>query len=83
MPLDHAGRGVERVNCVLSDVEVANSFREHVVGEIGDRDLNVAVSDVDADHSSGRILQHELHARPSTTPIGRLGVDLEYEARIL
>src|SRR5713101_3300932 len=76
--LDHTSRPVEGVEGVVSDLQVAHALGEHVMRKVGHGDLDMAVSDVDADHGSGRVLQHELNAGPSPTPIGHLGVDLEY-----
>src|SRR5260370_41972225 len=80
--LPHASRPVEGVEGMVSDLQVAHALGQHVMREVGHGDLDMAVSNVDADHGSGRVLQHELNAGPTPTPIGHLGVDLEYQARI-
>src|SRR4029077_2369552 len=78
--LDHPGRRIERIGSPVVDVELAPALRQHVVGEIGDSDLDVAVPEVDAHHGAGRVLEDELNAGPPTPLAGGFAVDLEHQA---
>ena len=57
-------------------IQVTSPLGAHVAGHVGDRDLHVAVPEVDPEHRLRGVAEHELNRGPASTRIGLDGVHL-------
>src|SRR5258706_2404838 len=81
--VDHACGRVRAGAGVRADVQVAPPLGEHVMSDVGDRNLNVAVAEIDAHSRERRVAQHQLHGRPAPTNLVLARVHLVDQAGIL
>jgi hypothetical protein len=71
-------RDVERPGRRAVDVERDAALAEHRGREVGDRDVNVRVAEVDPDRRAGRRVEAQLHGRaPAAAAVAGAGLDHE------
>jgi hypothetical protein len=71
--VNQARGGVERVLGGRVDLELRVGLGEDRVGEVGDGDPEAVVSEVQADHGAGRLVEGDEHRRAATLRAGRRG----------
>ncbi len=64
-------------------VEIAAPLSEHVVGLVPNRDLDVAVSEIDATYELGRVVENKLDGRTSAAGARGFRVDVRNKSRFL
>jgi hypothetical protein len=71
---EHSRRGIQCLAGLTIDVHFVPVLAKQVVAKVGDRNPDVAMPEVNADHDPRRIPQHELNSGPPAVKATALSI---------